>query len=66
MKVLPLPCKWLDLRVARMTMYNGGLVSNKKRKNLIVSPISAFELNTLTIKNSGLCVRQFRVWTLIF
>ena len=53
MKVLPLPCKWLDLRVARMTMYNGGPVSNKKRKNLIVSPISAFELNTLTIKNSG-------------
>ena len=27
MKVLPLPCKWLDLRVARMTTKNGGFVS---------------------------------------
>ena len=38
MKVLPLHCKWLDLRVAQMTTQNGGPVSSWRHKK-IVSPI---------------------------
>ena len=37
MKALPLPCKWLDLPVARMTTLTGGPVSSKRRKNSIPS-----------------------------
>ena len=35
MKVLSLPCKQVDLRVARMTTYNGGPVSSRRRKNCV-------------------------------
>ena len=42
--VLPLQCKWLDLRVVRMTtLPSVGDVN-------IGSPISTFVLNTLTLK----------------
>ena len=37
MKALPLPCKWLDLHVARMTTLTGGPVSSKRRKNSVPS-----------------------------
>ena len=32
MKVLPLPCKRLDLRMASITKYNNRPVSNRRRK----------------------------------
>ena len=35
MKVLPLPCKQLDLRVARLTMKNGDPVSSRRLKNSV-------------------------------
>ena len=35
MKVLPLPCKWLDLRVARMTTKNGSSVSWKSPESIV-------------------------------
>ena len=35
MKVLPLPCKKLDLRVARMTTKNGDPVSSRRLKNSV-------------------------------
>ena len=44
----PLPGKRLDLRVARMSTQNGGPVSSRRRK--IMSRISIFVLNTLTLK----------------
>ena len=48
MKVFHLPCKRLDIRVARMTAKNGGPVSNRRQT---VSSISTFVLITLTLKN---------------
>ena len=36
MKVLPLLCKRLDLRLARMTTSNGGPVSSRRRKNSVL------------------------------
>ena len=47
-KVLPLPCKRLDLRVARMITENGGLLFSRRRKNSV--PINTFVLNILTLK----------------
>jgi len=35
MKVLPLPCKWLDPLVTRITTLNGGPVSSRRRKNSV-------------------------------
>ena len=37
MKVLSLPCKRLDLRVARMTKYNNRSVSSWRRKNSVLN-----------------------------
>ena len=48
MKVFPLPCQRLDIRVARMTAKNGGPVSSSRQT---VSSISTFVLITLTLKN---------------
>ena len=48
MKVFHLPCKRLDIRLARMTAKNGGPVSNRRQT---VSSISTFVLITLTLKN---------------
>ena len=45
-KVLPLHCKKLDLRMARMTMQNGGPVSSWRRKK-IPSPISTLRAKYL-------------------
>ena len=47
MEVLPLPCKWLERHVARMTTKNGGPVPSRRRKNMMSPPrpISAFVLN---------------------
>ena len=35
MKVLLLPCKWLDLRLARMTTSDGSPVSSRRCKNSV-------------------------------
>ena len=48
MKVLPLHSEQLDLRVARMTTYHG--VPSQVGDVKILSPISTFVLNTLTLK----------------
>ena len=53
MKVLLLHCKWLHLRMARMTTSNGGPVSRRTGDVKIVSPISSFVLNTLTLEKSA-------------
>ena len=45
----PLQCKRVDFCVARMTMLNGGPVSSWRHKK-IVSAISTFRLNTVTLK----------------
>ena len=57
MMVMPLPCKWLDPRVTRMTTLNGGPVSSRRRKNSV--PISTFVLNTLTLKERAFFVNHF-------
>ena len=54
MKVLPLHCKRLDLRVARMTTEDGG--SSPVGDVKIVPPISTFVRNTLTRKLSAVSV----------
>ena len=43
MRVLPLPCKRLNLRVARMTTASGGLVSRPGVDGKIVSSINTKE-----------------------
>ena len=43
MRVLPLPCKRLNLRVARMTTPSGGLVSRQGVDGKIVSSINTKE-----------------------
>ena len=43
MRVLPLPCKRLNLRVARMTTASGGLVSRLGVDGKIVSSINTKE-----------------------
>ena len=46
MKVLPLPCKRVDLHVARMTSNNDGPVFGKRRKS--IASIRTFVLHTCT------------------
>ena len=50
MNALPLPCKWLDPRVAWMTMKKGVLSLATSKYIHVVSSIITFMLNLLTLK----------------
>ena len=64
MKVLPLPCKWPDPRVARMTTYNGSAVSSRRRKNGV--PIQCFRASYIDTQIKCIFFLVFKLnWSLI-